>query len=74
MAELNTVDIREMTDAELEEELDRTRQELFRLKFRSAYQELENPGLLRSLRRQVARLLTIRHERRLEKKKTNSSD
>ncbi len=65
MPDLDTVTIREMTDEEIDEEIERAREELFRLKFRSAYEDLENPALLRTLRREVARLITISHERRL---------
>ena len=43
----------------------RARDELFRLKFRAAYEELENPALLKELRRDIARMMTIRHEREL---------
>ena len=57
--------IREMTDEEIDEEIRRARDELFRLKFRGAYEELENPSLLRTLRRDVARLKTIQREREL---------
>lgn len=62
---MDASEIREFTDEELEEEIDRTSEELFRLRFRSAYQELENPALLRTLRRDLARMKTIRHERKL---------
>lgn len=62
---MDTKQIREMTDDEIEEELQRTRQELFRLNFRAAYQELDNPALLGSLRRTAARLKTIQREREL---------
>lgn len=65
MPDFDTVAIREMTDDEIDEEIDRAQEELYRLKFRAAYEDLENPSLLRTLRRQVARLITIRHERRL---------
>ena len=57
--------IRELTDEEVAEEIRLAREELFRLKFRSAYEELENPSLLRTLRRDVARLVTIQRERHL---------
>jgi large subunit ribosomal protein L29 len=63
--DFDNVAIREMTDDEIDEEIDRAQEELYRLKFRAAYEDLENPALLRMLRRQVARLITIRHERRL---------
>ncbi|MFQ5747385.1 MAG: 50S ribosomal protein L29 [Gemmatimonadota bacterium] len=58
--------IREMSADELDDELRRASEELFRLKFRSAYEELENPALLRTLRRDIARLKTIRRERELQ--------
>lgn len=64
MPGLDAASIRELTDEEIDEELARAREELFRLRFRRAYEELENPSLLRTLRREVARLETIRHERR----------
>lgn len=59
-------EIREMTDSELEEELRVAAEEIFRLRYRKAYQELENPALLRSRRKDLARLKTIRRERELE--------
>lgn len=72
MPDLDTVTIREMTDEEIDEEIERAREELFRLKFRAAYEDLDNPALLRSLRREVARLVTIRHERRLVAREESS--
>lgn len=62
---MDPVEIRELTDEELREEIHRAEEELFRLRFRAAYEELENPSLLRTLRRDLARLKTIRHERTL---------
>ncbi|MCY4572110.1 MAG: 50S ribosomal protein L29 [Gemmatimonadetes bacterium] len=38
--------------------------EQFRLRFRSATMQLENPKLLREIRREIARIKTILHERR----------
>jgi large subunit ribosomal protein L29 len=58
-------DIRELTIDEIDLEIERAREELFKLRFRSAYEELENPSLLRELRRDIARMKTIRHEREL---------
>jgi len=58
-------DIRELTIGEIDIEIERAREEIFKLRFRAAYEELENPSLLRSLRRDVARMKTIRHEREL---------
>ena len=38
-------------------------EELFKLRFRSATQALENPTLIRTLRRDMARLKTVQTER-----------
>lgn len=62
---MDAKDIREMTQDEIDNEIERAREELFRLRFRGAYEELENSALLRELRRDVARMKTIRHEREL---------
>jgi large subunit ribosomal protein L29 len=52
-----------MADDEIGERISRIQEELFRLRFRSATQALENPSLIRALRRDLARLKTIQHER-----------
>lgn len=56
-------EIRDLTDAEIREKVIQTKEELFRLRFRSATQQLENPTLIRMLRRDLARMHTILQER-----------
>ena len=58
-------DIRELTDEEIQERLEELREERFRLRFRSATMELENPKLLTEIRRDIARMKTILREREL---------
>ena len=58
-------DIRDMTDQQIRERLDELREERFRLKFRAATMELENPRLLSQLRRDIARVRTVQREREL---------
>ena len=58
--------IRELTDEEIVEEIRNAEEELFRLRFRKAYQELESSVLLRVRRRELARLKTIQRERQLQ--------
>jgi large subunit ribosomal protein L29 len=58
-------DIRELSDAEIRERITDAKEELFRLRFRSATQQLENPSLIKDLRRDVARMRTILREREL---------
>jgi large subunit ribosomal protein L29 len=60
---VKTEDIRDLTAVEIDEQIVQAREELFRLRFRSATQELENPSLIRTLRRDIARMLTVLRER-----------
>jgi large subunit ribosomal protein L29 len=56
-------DIRELSDDEIRDRIADAKEELFRLRFRSATQQLENPSLVKGLRRDVARMQTILRER-----------
>ena len=56
-------DLRDMTDDELENALHDRRQELFNLRFQSVTGALENSARLRLAKREIARILTVRHER-----------
>jgi len=62
---MNADAIRELTDEEIREEIRQAEEELFRLRFRKAYQELESSAVLRERRRDLARLNTIQREREL---------
>lgn len=55
--------LRDLTDVELQHRLVESRQELFNLRFQSATGALENSARLRLVKREIARILTIRHER-----------
>jgi large subunit ribosomal protein L29 len=55
--------LRDLTNDELERKLAETRQELFNLRFQSATGALDNPARLRLAKREISRILTIRHER-----------
>jgi len=58
-------EIREWDDFEIGERLKELKEEQFRLRFRSATMELENPKLLHSIRRDIARLHTVLREREM---------
>jgi large subunit ribosomal protein L29 len=62
---MNIADIRELGDDELRDQISQAKEELFRLRFRGATQELESPALLKSLRRDIARMKTILRQREL---------
>ena len=56
-------EIREWDDVELSARLKELREEQFKLRFKSSMMELENPGTLKRVRRDIARLETILRER-----------
>ncbi len=57
--------LREMTTNELQEQLEKDRQEVFNLRFQSATQQIENTRRMREVRKNIARILTILSERGL---------
>jgi large subunit ribosomal protein L29 len=56
-------DLRNMTDDELDRKMAETRQELFNLHFQTATGVLENSARLRTAKREIARILTVKNER-----------
>ncbi|MGN0708940.1 MAG: 50S ribosomal protein L29 [Anaerovoracaceae bacterium] len=59
--------IREMSDAELSEELEKNKKELFNLRFQHVTGQLENPVKMREVKRDIARIKTIMREKEIEK-------
>jgi large subunit ribosomal protein L29 len=62
---VNTADIRDLNEDEILDQIAQAKEELFRLRFRSATQELESTALIKGLRRDIARMKTILREREL---------
>jgi large subunit ribosomal protein L29 len=60
-----SAEIRAMTDADIVEAIQSAKEELFNLRFQWASGQLEDYTRIRQLKKDVARLLTIQHERRL---------
>ncbi|MGH2706862.1 MAG: 50S ribosomal protein L29 [Actinomycetota bacterium] len=58
-------ELRELSVEEARARLEETREELFNLRFQHATGQLENYRRLGLLRRDVARILTVIHEREL---------
>lgn len=59
-------ELRNMTDAELNQRLQEANQELFNLRFRKATKQLDNTARIRVVRRDIARIKTIMRERDLQ--------
>ena len=60
---LDPEQIRELETSELKEELDRLKEAQFRLKFKSATEAVDNPLQFRTMRRNIARMITVLRER-----------
>ena len=56
-------EIRDLSDDELAQKANETREELFRLRMRGATGQIENKMRAREVRRDLARILTVEHER-----------
>ncbi|MGO1637552.1 50S ribosomal protein L29 [Ancrocorticia populi] len=63
---LSTEELDVMTDAELMEKLKESKEELFNLRFSAVTHRLEDSGRLREVRREIARIYTIKRERELD--------
>lgn len=59
-------DIREMTEAELEQKLAGLKDELFNLRFQLATGQLENPMRIKDVKKTIARIKTIQREREIK--------
>ncbi|MDD5927928.1 MAG: 50S ribosomal protein L29 [Firmicutes bacterium] len=59
--------MRELTEVELNTELDKMKKELFNLRFQHVTGQLENPVKMRELKKDIARVKTIIREKELAK-------
>ncbi len=59
--------IHEMTDDELTTKLAELKDELFNLRFRHATGQLENPNVLNTVKKDIARVKTVIREREIKK-------
>jgi len=56
-------EVRAMSEAELADAVDNARREILNLRFQHARRQLSDTGRIRMVRRDLARLLTLQHER-----------
>ena len=58
-------DIRAWDEVEIRTRIRELQEERFKLRFQSSMMEMENPSILRQIRRDIARLNTVLREREL---------
>ena len=63
MAHVKASSVREMTADDISARLAELREELFNLRFRNSMKQLDNPLRIRESRREMARLVTVLHEK-----------
>ena len=61
---MNIKEMREMPTEELLSEIEKTREKIFRMRFQAKGKDLENPGLLKSLKKDIARMYTVLNQRK----------
>ena len=59
-------EIREMTNTELIEALAEAKEEKFNLRFQLATNQLDNHARIKAVKQDIARILTVLHERELD--------
>ncbi len=62
---LQAADLRASTEEELDLKLTEAKIELFNLRFQAATGQLESHGRLRAIRKEIARIYTVKREREL---------
>ena len=65
MANSLTAQLRVSTEEELHAKLAEAKEELFNLRFQGATGQLESHGRLRAVRKEIARIYTVKREREL---------
>jgi large subunit ribosomal protein L29 len=63
MARPTITDVRSLSDAQIAEQIDGVRRELFDLRFQQATRRLEHPHRFKQSRIKLAHLLTVQEER-----------
>ncbi|EJX07460.1 ribosomal protein L29 [gut metagenome] len=60
---MKAAELRDMSAKELNEKLAELKQELFNLRFQHAINQLENPGRIETVKKDIARVLTVLAEK-----------
>lgn len=58
--------LRELSHVELEEMLEKSKEELFNLRFQLATNQLDNTARLKAVKKEIARILTVMREQEIE--------
>ena len=60
---MKAAELRKMSDVELNKKLAELKEELFNLRFQLAINQLENPGRIDTVKKDIARVMTVLAEK-----------
>ena len=60
---MKATELRNMTSEELNAKLKELKEELFNLRFQHAINQLDNPHKIESVKKDIARVMTVLHEK-----------
>ena len=63
---MKTNELRDKTELELQQTLKELKEELFNLRFQHAINQLDNPMRINSIKKDIARVMTIIREKQLK--------
>jgi large subunit ribosomal protein L29 len=61
---MNISEMREMPPAEIQSEIEKTREKIWNMRFQAKGEPIESPGALRQLKKDLARLMTVLREKK----------
>ena len=71
---MKPAEIRELTDAQLADKLKEMRAELFNLRFQMATSQLDNTARVKTVKKEIARVLTEQRARQIAAEKTAAAE
>ena len=71
---MNPAEIRELSDDQLAEKLKETRAELFNLRFQMATSQLDNTARVKTVKKDIARILTEQRAREIAAEKAAATE
>ena len=71
---MKPAEIRELSDDQLAEKLKETRAELFNLRFQMATSQLDNTARVKTVKKDIARVLTEQRARQIAAEKTAATE
>ena len=63
---MQAIEIRKMSLTEMDEKLAELKDELFKLRFQQAINQLENPMRIKAVKKDIARIKTVQRQLQLE--------